>query len=206
MENLVHKEEFDLVFKIVVVGDIDVGKSAFISRVTGNWNAERYIGKIGVDFKIRTIELNGKTIKLQFWDTAGEERFKTLASCYYRDAHGFIVVYDVTNQDSYEHLSHWFCEIYRHAPENVKIILVGNKIDLARERLVDSTTAQDFARSMGIPFLETSAQTGLNVQQLFSTIRAEIVENSIESALQPGNNFFHIGPTTPVRQGGCGCC
>lgn len=193
-------------FKVVVIGDYDVGKSTLISRGTGNINAGRYINQIGVDFVVRTIELDVKTIKLQIWDTAGQERFKALTSSCYRGAHGIILVYDVTNQDSYEHLSHWFCEIDRHAPENVKIILVGNKIDLTRERLVDSTTAQDFARSMGIPFLETSAQTGLNVEELFSTMRAEIVENGFESGLQPGNNFFHIGPTTPVRQGRCACC
>merc|ERR1712083_959485 len=128
---------------------------------------------IGVDFKIRTVELEGKTIKLQIWDTAGQERFRTITSSYYRGAHGIIVVYDVTDPESFSNVKQWLHEIDRYANENVNKLLVGNKSDLATKK-VDYRTAKAFADEIGIPFLETSAKNATNVEQAFMTMAAEI--------------------------------
>merc|ERR1711920_1222057 len=139
----------------------------------GDTYTESYISTIGVDFKIRTIQLDGKTIKLQIWDTAGQERFRTITSSYYRGAHGIIVVYDVTDPESFSNVKQWLHEIDRYANENVNKLLVGNKSDLPTKK-VDYQTAKAFADEIGIPFLETSAKNATNVEQAFMTIAGEI--------------------------------
>ena len=128
--------EYDYLFKLLLIGDSGVGKSCLLLRFADDTYTESYISTIGVDFKIRTIELDGKTIKLQIWDTAGQERFRTITSSYYRGAHGIIVVFDVTDQESFNNVKQWLHEIDRYACANVKKLLVGNKCDLASKRAV----------------------------------------------------------------------
>uniref|UniRef100_A0A8C4Y510 RAB1B, member RAS onco family n=1 Tax=Gopherus evgoodei TaxID=1825980 RepID=A0A8C4Y510_9SAUR len=167
---------------------------------------ESYISTIGVDFKIRTIELDGKTIKLQIWDTAGQERFRTITSSYYRGAHGIIVVYDVTDQESYSNVKQWLQEIERYASENVNKLLVGNKCDLTTKKVVDYTTAKEFADSLGIPFLETSAKNATNVEQSFMTMAAEIKKRMGPGATTGGDRPNLRIDSTPVKPAGGGCC
>lgn len=167
---------------------------------------ESYISTIGVDFKIRTIELDGKTIKLQIWDTAGQERFRTITSSYYRGAHGIIVVYDVTDQESYANVKQWLQEIDRYASENVNKLLVGNKSDLTTKKVVDNTTAKEFADSLGIPFLETSAKNATNVEQAFMTMAAEIKKRMGPGAASGGERPNLKIDSTPVKPAGGGCC
>ncbi|KAJ1619060.1 P-loop containing nucleoside triphosphate hydrolase protein [Pavlovales sp. CCMP2436] len=125
------KPDYDYLFILVLIGDSGVGKSCLLLRFADDTWMDSYISTIGVDFKIRTIELDGKTIKLQIWDTAGQERFRTISSTYYRGAHGIIVVYDVTNGHSFGSVTEWLAEINKYARENVSKLLVGNKSDLA---------------------------------------------------------------------------
>jgi small GTP-binding protein len=120
--------------------------------------------------------LEGKTVKLQIWDTAGQERFRTITSSYYRGAHGIIVVYDVTDQESFNNVKQWFQEIDRYATEGVNKLLVGNKSDISDKKVVEYTVAKEFADSMGIPFLETSAKSSTNVEQAFLTMARQIKE------------------------------
>ncbi|KAH0666098.1 hypothetical protein KY285_027304 [Solanum tuberosum] len=121
--------------------------------------------------KIRTVEQDGKTIKLQIWDTAGQERFRTITSSYYGGAHGIIVVYDVTDQESFNNVKQWLSEIDRYASDSVNKLLVGNKCDLTAQKVVSTETAQAFADEIGIPFMETSAT---NVEQAFMAMAASI--------------------------------
>ncbi|CAI0437667.1 unnamed protein product [Linum tenue] len=150
--------EYDYLFKLLLIGDSSVGKSCLLLRFADDSYVDSYISTIGVDFKIRTVEQDGKTIKLQIWDTAGQERFRTITSSYYRGAHGIIIVYDVTEMESFN---------------NVKL-LVGNKCDLVENKVVDTQTGQALADELGIPFLETSAKDSINVEQAFLTMAAEI--------------------------------
>jgi len=166
--------EYDYLFKLLLIGDSGVGKSCLLLRFADHTYTESYISTIGVDFKIRTIDLDGKTIKLQIWDTAGQERFRTITSSYYRGAHGIIVVYDVTDMESFNNVKQWLNEIDRYAVENVCKLLVGNKCDLVAKRQVDYDTAKDFADKLDIPFLETSAKAATNVEKAFLTMAAEI--------------------------------
>ncbi|RYR78225.1 hypothetical protein Ahy_A01g002959 isoform A [Arachis hypogaea] len=164
----------DYLFKLLLIGDSGVGKSCLLLRFADDSYLDSYISTIGVDFKIRTVEQDGKTIKLQIWDTAGQERFRTITSSYYRGAHGIIVVYDVTDQDSFNNVKQWLNEIDRYASENVNKLLVGNKCDLTANKVVSYETAKAFADEIRIPFMETSAKNATNVEQAFMAMAAEI--------------------------------
>ncbi|KAK3008941.1 hypothetical protein RJ639_014024 [Escallonia herrerae] len=196
----------DYLFKLLLIGDSGVGKSCLLLRFADDSYLESYISTIGVDFKIRTVEQDGKTIKLQIWDTAGQERFRTITSSYYRGAHGIIVVYDVTDQESFNNVKQWLSEIDRYASEHVNKLLVGNKCDLKSQKVVSTETAKAFADEIGIPFLETSAKNATNVEEAFMAMAAEI-KNRMAS--QPSMN--NARPPTvqirgqPVNQKS-GCC
>ncbi|KAF2617155.1 hypothetical protein F2Q68_00042926, partial [Brassica cretica] len=185
----------DYLFKLLLIGDSGVGKSCLLLRFSDDSYVESYISTIGVDFKIRTVEQDGKTIKLQIWDTAGQERFRTITSSYYRGAHGIIIVYDVTDQESFNNVKQWLSEIDRYASDNVNKLLVGNKCDLAENRAVPYETAKAFADEIGIPFMETSAKDATNVEQAFMAMSASIKESM---ASQPAGNNARP-PTVQIR-------
>jgi len=166
--------EYDYLFKLLLIGDSGVGKSCLLLRFADDSYVESYISTIGVDFKIRTVEQDAKTIKLQIWDTAGQERFRTITSSYYRGAHGIIIVYDVTDQQSFENVKQWLNEIDRYASDSVVKLLVGNKCDLSSNRVVSFEAGKAFADEIGVPFLETSAKNATNVEDAFMTMSAEI--------------------------------
>uniref|UniRef100_A0A673GIK9 Ras-related protein Rab-1A-like n=1 Tax=Sinocyclocheilus rhinocerous TaxID=307959 RepID=A0A673GIK9_9TELE len=224
--------EYDYLFKLLLIGDSGVGKSCLLLRFADDTYTESYISTIGVDFKIRTIELDGKTIKLQIWDTAGQERFRTITSSYYRGAHGIIVVYDVTDQvtkhsfsmtfhkhfcvqccfnvfpqESFNNVKQWLQEIDRYASENVNKLLVGNKCDLTTKKVVEYTAAKEFADSLSIPFLETSAKSSSNVEQAFMTMAAEIKRRMGPGATAGGPEKSNVKiQSTPVKTSSGGCC
>jgi len=192
-----------------LIGDSGVGKSCLLIRFADDTYTETYISTIGVDFKIKTIELDGKTIKLQIWDTAGQERFRTITSSYYRGAHGIIVVYDVTEQTSFDNVKSWLTEIDRYASENVNKLLVGNKCDLTNKKVVDYTTAKEFADSLGIPFLEASAKSATNIEQAFLTMASEIKNRmgAPENLRNQGNMSIPVHSIQQIdpNQGDCAC-
>jgi len=166
--------EYDLLLKILVIGDSGVGKSCMLLRFADNSFTDSYISTIGVDFKIRTITLDGKRIKLQIWDTAGQERFKTITTSYYRGAHGLIIVYDITSMDSFNSIKKWLVDVERFASPAVLKLLVGNKSDLAARRAVDFKVAKKFADELGIPLIETSAKDAVNIEDAFITLATNI--------------------------------
>nr|CAD7595563.1 unnamed protein product [Timema genevievae] len=141
------------------------------------------------------------------WDTAGQERFRTITSSYYRGAHGIIVVYDCTDQESFNNVKQWLEEIDRYACDNVNKLLVGNKCDLTTKKVVDYTTAKEYADQLGIPFLETSAKNATNVEQAFMTMAAEI-KNRVgpPSSATDTANKVKIDPGRPIETTKSGCC
>lgn len=196
--------EYDFLFKLLLIGDSGVGKSCLLLRFADDTYTESYISTIGVDFKIRTIELDGKTIKLQIWDTAGQERFRTITSSYYRGAHGIIVVFDVTDLESFNNVKQWLHEIDRYASENVNKLLVGNKCDLTSKRAVTTEQAKEFADSLGIEYLETSAKNATNVEKAFTTMAAQI---KARYKTQPqGNTGSNVRVGTGQPVGNKVCC
>jgi len=183
-----------------------VGKSCLLLRFAEDTYTESYISTIGVDFKIRTIELEGKTIKLQIWDTAGQERFRTITSSYYRGAHGIIVVYDVTDYESFNNVKQWLHEIDRYACENVNKLLVGNKSDLESKRAVQTDTAKEFADALGIEFLETSAKNSTNVEKAFHTMAAQIKMRMKSAPVDKKKPGATVGPGQKINNKQQGCC
>lgn len=202
--------EYDFLFKLLLIGDSGVGKSCLLLRFADDTYTESYISTIGVDFKIRTVELDGKTIKLQIWDTAGQERFRTITSSYYRGAHGIIIVYDITDVESFNNVRQWLFEIDRFASENVNKLLVGNKSDLVNKRVVTTETSKEFANSLDIPFLETSAKNATNVEEAFLTMAAQIKTRMAQSSTKTINpqqkNNVNIGSGRSVEQNNSGGC
>jgi len=202
--------EYDYLFKLLLIGDSGVGKSCLLLRFADDTYTDSYISTIGVDFKIRTIELEGKTVKLQIWDTAGQERFRTITSSYYRGAHGIIVVYDVTDQDSFANVKQWLQEIERYASEGVSKLLVGNKNDMVDKKQVETDTAKEFADSISIPFLETSAKEATNVEQAFLTMAKQIKDRMGSSVANMAGNKSQIklqpGTSVPKQESSGGCC
>merc|ERR1711991_996868 len=196
--------DYDLLFKLLSIGDSGVGKSCLLLRFADDTYTESYISTIGVDFKIRTIQVEGKTIKLQIWDTAGQERFRTITSSYYRGAHGIIVVYDVTDQTSFNNVKQWLQEIDRYACDTVNKLLVGNKCDLVSQKVVDFHTAKEFADQLGIPFLETSAKNATNVEDAFVTMTRE-VKNGLPSENKGADKALDLtkGDSKPKKKGFC---
>lgn len=166
--------EYDHLFKILLIGDSGVGKSCLLLRFVDDAYTESYISTIGVDFKIRTLTIEGKTVKMQIWDTAGQERFRTITSSYYRGAHGIAVVYDVTDMESFNNVKQWLSEIEKYASDNVNKLLIGNKSDLVSKKVVDTEMAKSFADSHNIPFIETSAKNATNVEEAFLRMATDI--------------------------------
>jgi len=165
----------NVLFKLLLIGDSGVGKSSLLHRFADDIYTDSYISTIGVDFKIKTMNVGDKMVKLQIWDTAGEERFRTITSSYYRGAQGIIVVYDITDVDSFNNVKQWLSEIDRYASENVDKLLVGNKSDLEPARQVTKAMAEEFAESLQVKCIETSAKESSNVDDAFRSMAFTIM-------------------------------
>jgi len=167
-----------------------------------------FITTIGIDFKIRTITLDGKRIKLQIWDTAGQERFKTITTAYYRGAMGILLVYDVTNEGSFANINQWMLAIQQHASDSVNKVLLGNKADtsgpLVSKRAVATARGQALADQHGIRFFETSAKNSINIEEAFSTITRDIKQRLLDG----GGSAAGGDAAVKLEKGGAskGCC
>lgn len=198
-------DQYDHLFKILLVGDSGVGKSSLLLRFTDDMFQETFISTIGVDFKIRNVKIQDKVVKMQIWDTAGQERFRTITSSYYRGAHGIIVVYDITDQVSFNNAKMWLSEIERYACGNVTKLLVGNKADMNEKRAVDQGTAKAFAQQQGMLFAEASAKAGQGVEDAFMVLVKEIFDKRVITT-EPKKPDIRLGGDTEEIKGKKGCC
>jgi len=168
------QEEYDFLYKVVLIGDSGVGKSNLLSRFTRNeFNLETK-STIGVEFATRSIQCEGKTIKAQIWDTAGQERYRAITSAYYRGAVGALLVYDISKYFTFKNVERWLTELRENADRNIVIMLVGNKCDLRHLREVPTEEAKAFAEKHKLSFIETSALDATNVELAFQNILSEI--------------------------------
>ena len=184
---------YDMIMKLLLVGDSGVGKSCLLLRFVEDKFNPSFITTIGIDFKIRTIESKGKKIKLQVWDTAGQERFRTITTAYYRGAMGIVLIYDVTDLRSFENVETWYQTVTQH--EDAQIFLVGNKCDDDSSRQVSTEEGQQLAAKLNVPFLEASAKSNHNVDSIFYELAGLIQEKH-------GDNDAGTGPSgIDVSQG-----
>lgn len=165
---------YDYLFKLLLIGDSGVGKTCVLFRFSEDAYNSTFISTIGIDFKIRTIELDGKRIKLQIWDTAGQERFRTITTAYYRGAMGIILVYDITNEKSFDNIRNWIRNIEEHASSDVEKMIIGNKCDMNDRRKVSKERGAELALEYNVKFLETSAKASINVEESFITLARDI--------------------------------
>ncbi|KAG6576443.1 GTP-binding protein YPTC1, variant [Phytophthora cinnamomi] len=199
--------DYDHLFKLVLIGDSGVGKSCLLLRFADDAFTESYITTIGVDFRFRTVKIDNKTVKLQIWDTAGQERFRTITSAYYRGADGIIMVYDVTSQESFDHVNDWLNEVNRYASEGTCKLLVGNKSDISDNKAVSYETAKAFADSLSIPFLETSAKNAQNVEEAFLTMASELItiREMVGDSNRPTGTKLTENTKSGGNSNGCSC-
>ncbi|BGP57189.1 hypothetical protein JCM8202_005373 [Rhodotorula sphaerocarpa] len=168
------QQSYDMLAKMLLIGDSGVGKSCLLLRFCDDAWTPSFITTIGIDFKIRTIELDGKRIKLQIWDTAGQERFRTITTAYYRGAMGILLVYDVTDERSFNNIRTWHSNVEQHASEGVNKILIGNKCDWTDKKVISEQQGQELADELGLRFLETSAKSNINVEEAFFALASDI--------------------------------
>lgn len=178
-------KSYDYLFKLLLIGDSGVGKTCILFKFSEDTFSPAFISTIGIDFKIRTIEVDGKKIKLQVWDTAGQERFRTITTAYYRGAMGIMLVYDVSNQKSFENISNWIRNIEMHATQDVEMMILGNKCDISDKRQVSREKGEQLALQHSIKFMETSAKANINIEEAFTTLARDIklkMEKRIENS------------------------
>ena len=201
-------QEYDYLFKLLLIGNSNVGKSSlFLRFVDDIWN-DTFVPTIGVDFKIKTFELDDKKIKMQIWDTAGQERFKNIIASYYRGAHGILLIYDITDKDSFKNLQNWLIEIEKNANKNVLKVLIGNKSDLEEKRVITINEGKEFADTYGLKFIETSAKKNCNVNEAFETLGREIMAANADKKFNKAKQNKTISVSSAqdlnvAKKGGC---
>ncbi len=201
-------KEYEFIFKVLLLGNSNVGKSSlFLRFVDDIWN-DTFVPTIGVDFKIKTLEIDNKKIKMQIWDTAGQERFKNIISSYYKGAHGILLLFDVTDKESFKNLSNWLIEIEKNASKNVLKVLIGNKTDLEDKRVITYNQGKQFADTYGLKYIETSAKKNMNVTEAFETLGREIMAANVEKKIskQGQNKKISVAKAQDLnvqKKGGC---
>ncbi|CAH9060236.1 unnamed protein product [Cuscuta europaea] len=208
-------EDYDYLFKVVLIGDSGVGKSNLLSRFTRNEFSQDSKSTIGVEFATRTIKVDDKIIKAQIWDTAGQERYRAITSAYYRGAVGALLVYDITRRVTFESMDRWLKELRDHTDKNIIVMLVGNKADLRHLRAVTTDDSKVFAEKENTFFMETSALESINVENAFTEVLSQIYRVASRRALDGSNNPANLPKGQTINIGGnddvssiktSGCC
>jgi Ras-related protein Rab-1A len=197
--------DFFLIPEVLIIGDSAVGKSCLLLQFSDQTFSETYVSTIGVDFKIRTLEVNGKQVKLQIWDTAGQERFQSITANYYHGSHAIAIVYDITNRQSFENLRRWVTDVDRLGNPQVCKIVIGNKADLEDKRAVRRDEGQAFADNLGVPFLEASAKTSFNVREMFNQMCLAISQRQ-GNRFDRGDKIWGERRPVPAPRRNTGAC
>lgn len=190
------EQDYDYLMKVLLIGDSSVGKTSVLLRYVDDTYNPEFQTTIGVDFKISTLELQSKVVKLQLWDTAGQDRFRNIVASYYRGAQGVILMYDITNQASFQNIKNWYNETLNHLQASTPKLLVGNKLDLAGQRTVKLADAQELADRLNMSYLETSAKNNQNIRQAFETLTRSMLAQVSTTEPMKG-----IGAGTRVKDG-----
>ena len=184
-------EEYDEIFKVVLIGDSGVGKTNILSRYVRDEFSIETKSTVGVEFGSKIVKVSNQTIKVQIWDTAGQERYKAITTAYYKGAKGAFVVYDISKKDSFTNVDKWIGELKTHGDAEVCVLLVGNKCDLEEQRQVTTEEAAKKSEVYDIGFCETSAMQAVNIEKVFSIMIEEIAKKVIKK--EEGKQSEEIG-------------
>jgi Ras-related protein Rab-1A len=199
---------YDHLCRVIITGDAGVGKSSLMVRFSDDQFSDGHITTIGVDFRTKLVtDVGGHHVKVQIWDTAGQERYRSIVSSYYRGAHAVIVVYDVTNRDSFDSLQRWLSDARRYAQEGTTFVIVGNKQDSADQVMaVSEEDARKFAAENDTEFMLTSAKSNTHVDELFHAIVRQYLDlTSLRKTQQPQAHVDVTAPQTSSGYMSCGC-
>ncbi|XP_064871543.1 ras-related protein Rab-26-like [Oncorhynchus nerka] len=189
----------------MLVGDSGVGKTCLLVRFKdGAFLAGSFISTVGIDFRNKVINIDRLKVKLQIWDTAGQERFRSVTHAYYRDANALLLLYDVTNRTSFDNIKAWLTEIHDYAQQDVVLMLLGNKADATQQRVVKREDGERLAKEFGVPYMETSAKSGLNVELSFTAVAKELKHRSKK---EPNEPKFKLQDyvNKEMKSAGCAC-
>jgi Ras-related protein Rab-8A len=197
---------YDLLIKILTIGDSAVGKTCLLMRYANDTFSPTFITTIGIDFKVKYADVDARRIKMQLWDTAGQERFRSITSSYFRGAQGALLVYDVTNPDSFQHVLGWLEDLERAGVKKESVFLVANKVDVGGQRLIGAEAGASLAAKYKLKYFECSAKTGAGVEELFGAVARDISSgifkaDRVETQLGSG-----ITSTNAVTVKGSGRC
>uniref|UniRef100_A0A8C6ZQV0 small monomeric GTPase n=1 Tax=Nothoprocta perdicaria TaxID=30464 RepID=A0A8C6ZQV0_NOTPE len=196
-------DAFRPALQVMLVGDSGVGKTCLLVRFKdGAFLAGSFISTVGIDFRAASL-VSHLSAPLQIWDTAGQERFRSVTHAYYRDAHALLLLYDVTNKASFDNIQAWLTEIHEYAQQDVVLMLLGNKVDSTQDRVVKREDGEKLAKEYGVPFMETSAKSGLNVELAFTAIAKELKHRSMKLPNEPK---FKLHDYVKKEVRGSGCC
>ncbi|XP_073684695.1 ras-related protein Rab-37-like [Garra rufa] len=194
----------DLTHKTILVGDSGVGKTSLLVQFDqGKFIPGSFSATVGIGFTNKVLTVDELKVRLQIWDTAGQERFRSVTHAYYRDAQALLLLYDITSKSSFDNTRAWLTEIHEYAQDDVVIMLLGNKSDMASSRVIRREDGEKLAREYGVIFLETSAKTGLNVDEAFMTVAKELVRHSVQLPMEPR---FQLHDVMEPEKEPSGCC
>ncbi|XP_063281503.1 ras-related protein Rab-37 [Pelobates fuscus] len=193
----------DLTCKVMLLGDSGVGKTCFLLQFKdGAFLSGAFLATVGIDFRNKVISVDGENVKLQIWDTAGQERFRSVTHAYYRDAQALLLLYDITSKTSFQNIRAWLSEVEEYAHKDVVLMLLGNKNDVSGARVIRKEDGEALAKEYGIPFMETSAKTGMNVDLAFTAVAKELKQRS----RQQKDPKFQINTYIEKQQVKNSCC
>ncbi|XP_067673030.1 ras-related protein Rab-37-like isoform X4 [Haliotis asinina] len=196
--------EFHASCKVMLIGDSGVGKTCLLVRFKdGTFLSGSFISTVGIDFRNKVVDVEGTKVKLQIWDTAGQERFRSITRAYYRDANALLLLYDVTNKASFDNIRAWLAEINEYAQEDVVIMLLGNKADIAGERVIRREDGERLAKEYGVAFMETSAKTGMNVELAFMAVARDL---KMKKTRRPNEPKFNVADYVEQEKKNASCC
>ncbi|KAF6198401.1 hypothetical protein GE061_008149 [Apolygus lucorum] len=182
-------QNFDYMFKLLIIGNSSVGKTSFLFRYADDSFTSAFVSTVGIDFKVKTVFRHDKRVKLQIWDTAGQERYRTITTAYYRGAMGFILMYDITNEESFNSVQDWVTQIKTYSWDNAQVILVGNKCDMEDERVISFERGKQLAEQLGVEFFETSAKENIHVKAVFERL-VDIICDKMSESLDSDPNLL----------------
>ena len=199
---MISEKEYEFIIKILIIGDSTVGKTNFVYKFSEDKFRENYFASTGIELKTTSIQIDGKSIKIQLWDTAGQEKYRAMIKNLYLKSQGIIILFDITNETSFINLKNWMSQIKESCGEDIPILLVGNKIDLEDNRVINKERAMEYANNENIEYIEVSSKTGENINKALTSLLQKILKRDDSNS----NFSFTLDAGTVKKKTKHNCC